>query len=118
MKDWIRTQQSTPLHIAAILLFPLVVFFSYQSTVLLIVGYVAFFLATSIKMIWKMVIIMAIVAIAVMVLPFLAPIALIVMIVLFIMRIGYVFKNWRPFVSGLTVYGSSFYLWGRAQEYM
>ncbi|MFS0864554.1 hypothetical protein, partial [Fredinandcohnia sp. 179-A 10B2 NHS] len=25
---------------------------------------------------------------------------------------------WRPFVSGLTVYGSSFYLWGRAQEYM
>ena len=49
--------------------------------------------------------------------PVLAPIIFIVMVILFIMRIGFVKNNWKPFLSGICFYGYMGLLIYRSQQY-
>ncbi|WP_043931870.1 hypothetical protein [Bacillus sp. EB01] len=104
-QEWIRTQTESTHHKMAIYLLPLVVFLGYFNPILYGIGILAFFLITSFKMLKSMLFWMLILGVISFALPFLAPIIFIVMIVLFFMRIGYVIENWRPFVSGLILYG-------------
>jgi hypothetical protein len=116
MKQWVSEQWHTPLHLAAMLLYPSILFLSYLSPIFLYAGFAVFFLVTSIRLMWKMVVFMLIVGVVLAILPFLAPFAIILMIVLFILRIGYVLQNWRPFATGLLIYGSSVPLALRTEE--
>ncbi|WP_409305030.1 hypothetical protein [Peribacillus sp. SCS-155] len=71
------------------------------------IGMVAFFLVTSFRLLKTMLLYMLILGSISALIPPLAPIILIIMIVLFIMRIGFVIKNWRPFVAGIVIYGGA-----------
>ncbi|GAA0338440.1 hypothetical protein GCM10008967_30900 [Bacillus carboniphilus] len=113
-QGWVREQTSTTHHKIAIFLFPLVVFWGYLHPVIFGVGLIIFFLVTSFKMLKSMLMWMVVLGVISFVLPFLAPIIFIIMIVLFFMRINYVVKNWRPFVSGLFFYGIAGGLMGRS----
>jgi hypothetical protein len=104
-QEWVRAQTETKHHKMAIYLLPLVVFLGYFNPILFGIGIIAFLLITSFKMLKSMLFWMLILGVISVVLPFLAPIIFIVMIVLFFMRIGFVIENWRPFVSGLLLYG-------------
>ncbi|MGB2992477.1 MAG: hypothetical protein WBB47_07595 [Paenisporosarcina sp.] len=114
---WVSSHAKSEVHWASVVAFGLILFFSYQWTPFLFIGFAAFLLITSFHMIWKMLIFIALISIVLAVLPFLAPLAIIVMIVLFIMRISYVIENWRPVVMGLILYGSSIPLFASVQGY-
>ena len=49
--------------------------------------------------------------------PVLAPIIFIVMVILFLIRIGFVKNNWKPFLSGICFYGYMGLLIFRSQQY-
>ncbi|MFD1019624.1 hypothetical protein [Thalassobacillus hwangdonensis] len=115
MNQWVQEQSETGHHRTAIYSFPLVVFLGYLHPVLFIGGLILFFLITSFKMLKSMLLWMVVLGVISFVLPFLAPIIFIIMVVLFIMRIGYIWKNWRPFVSGILFYGISAGLIGRSE---
>ncbi|NLP52430.1 hypothetical protein [Bacillus sp. RO1] len=104
-QDWIQEQIDTTHHRVAIFLFPLVIFFGYLHPFIFGIGMVIFFLVTSFKLLKSMLFWMIILGAISIVLPFLAPVIFLVMIVLFILRIKYVIVNWRPFVSGIFLYG-------------
>ncbi|MDW0116186.1 hypothetical protein QTL97_04520 [Sporosarcina thermotolerans] len=111
------THSKSGLHRGAVLGFALLVLLSYQSPIFLVGGFILFLLVTSLHMVWKMLIFIALLSIVLFILPFLAPLAIILMIILFILRIGYVINNWRPIVLGLLLYGSSIPLFFSTQAY-
>ncbi|WP_226682858.1 hypothetical protein [Sutcliffiella horikoshii] len=113
-QGWVQEQQNTTHHRVAVYLFPLVIFLGYLHPFIFGIGMVVFFLVTSFKLLKSMLFWMIILGVISVVLPFLAPIIFIVMIVLFFMRIGYVIENWRPFVSGIFLYGIAGSLIGRS----
>ncbi|MFI8575337.1 hypothetical protein ACIGEL_06450 [Rossellomorea aquimaris] len=104
-QDWVQEQMQSTHHIVAVYLFPLVIFLGYLHPVIFGIGILVFFLVTSFKLLKSMLLWMIVLGVISIVLPFLAPVIFIIMIILFIMRIGYVVKNWRPFVSGICLYG-------------
>jgi hypothetical protein len=104
-QDWVKEQMGTTHHIVAIYLFPLIIFLGYVHPVIFGIGLAIFFLITSFKLLKSMLLWMLILGGISIVLPFLAPVIFIVMLILFLMRIGYVIKNWRPFLSGMVLYG-------------
>jgi hypothetical protein len=112
--DWVRQQTKTTHHKMAVFLLPLVIFFGYLQPILFCIGLFIFFIATSFKMLRSMLFWMIILGLISVILPFLAPVIFIIMVVLFFMRIGYVITNWRPFVSGLILYGFSAFLIARS----
>jgi hypothetical protein len=112
--EWVRKQMDSSHHKLAIYLFPMVVFLGYLHPILFGIGLILFFLVTSFKMLKSMLFWMIVLGVISFVLPFLAPVIFIIMIILFFMRIGYVVNNWRPFVSGLLLYGISGGLIGRS----
>ncbi|KOF09875.1 hypothetical protein AC739_12325 [Planococcus glaciei] len=114
---WASVQRKSAFHWGAVLSYALIIFISYQWPPFLFIGFTVFLLATSFHMIWKMLIFIAVVSLILAVLPFLAPLAFIVMVILFIMRIGYVFENWRPVLMGLLFYGSSIPLYASIDNY-
>ncbi|MCJ8007464.1 hypothetical protein ACFFF5_14295 [Lederbergia wuyishanensis] len=114
---WKTQQTKSALHWGAVSLYGTIIFLSYHNRWFLAFGFIIFLLATSLHMVWKMLIFMALVGIVLAVFPFLAPFAIILMIVLFIMRINYVKENWRPILIGLLVYGSIFPLFFMTQMY-
>ncbi|MDR4985967.1 hypothetical protein RGU74_20320 [Bacillus cereus] len=105
MEEWIASQKETSHHKIAITLFPISLFLGYIHPGLFGLGLFLFFIITSFKLLKKMLFFMLILGIISVILPFLAPIIFIVMLVLFFMRIQFVLKNWRPFLTGLLVYG-------------
>lgn len=111
---WIMEQSKTSHHKMAIYLLPLVVFLGYLHPALFVTGIIIFFLLTSFKMLKSMLFWMLILGGISLLLPFLAPVIFIVMIVLFFLRIGYVIQNWRPFLSGILLYGMSAILIARS----
>jgi hypothetical protein len=113
MQDWIQDQMESGHHRTALLLFPVIIFLGYIHPVIFGIGLILFFLITSFRLLRTMLFYMLILGGISAIFPPLAPIILIVMIVLFIMRIGYVFRNWRPFVGGLLVYGAAGVILGR-----
>jgi hypothetical protein len=113
-QDWVREQTESSHHKLAVFLFPAVVFLGYLHPILFGIGLILFFLITSFKMLKSMLVWMIVLGVISFVLPFLAPVIFIIMIILFFMRIGYVVKNWRPFVSGLLLYGIAGGLIGRS----
>jgi hypothetical protein len=117
LHDRIKEQTKTTHHKMAVFLLPLVIFLGYLQPVLFCIGLFIFFIVTSFKMLKSMLFWMIILGLISVILPFLAPIIFIIMIVLFFMRIGYVVTNWRPFVSGLILYGLAAFLIARSFYY-
>lgn len=113
-QPWIQEQVQSSHHKIAIYLFPIVIFLGYVHPIIFGIGLFLFFLITSFKLLKSMLLWMLILGVISLLIPFLAPVIFIIMIVLFIMRIGYVIKNWRPFVSGIFLYGISGALIGRS----
>lgn len=113
-QDWVQEQTETTHHIVATYLFPLVVFLGYIHPSLFMMGLGIFFLVTSFRLLKSMLLWMLILGGISVVLPFLAPVIFIIMIILFFMRIGFVIRNWRPFISGLFLYGIAGVLMGRS----
>lgn len=107
MENWIQEQLESGHHKKALFLFPIIIFLGYIHPMIFGIGLILFFLITSFRLLKTMLFYMLILGGISAIFPPLAPIILIVMIVLFIMRIGYVFRNWRPFVAGLFVYGAA-----------
>jgi hypothetical protein len=107
MHDWIQAQKESGHHRTAVTLFPMMLFLGYFHPIISGIGLFVFFLVTSFKLLKTMLIYMLILGVISALIPPLAPIILIIMIVLFIMRIGFVIKNWRPFVAGILIYGSA-----------
>lgn len=107
----------SPLHFTSIILFSAAVFLAYIRPEWLWVGYGLFFLVTSIKMMWRMLVIMLVAGLLVFAFPFLAPVVFVIMVILFIARIKYVFDHWRPITAGLFIYGTAIPLYFRSQTY-
>ncbi|WML46693.1 hypothetical protein RCG23_13650 [Neobacillus sp. PS3-34] len=107
MQDWIQIQKESSHHRAALILFPSILFLGFFHPVISAIGMVIFFLVTSFRLLKTMLMYMLILGGISALIPPLAPIILIIMIVLFIMRIGFVIKNWKPFVAGIFIYGSA-----------
>ncbi|MFC0187273.1 hypothetical protein ACFFJY_03190 [Fictibacillus aquaticus] len=116
MHDWIQEQKASGHHKMALVLFPLVIFLGYIHPTIAAIGLGVFFLFTSFRLLKTMLFYMIILGAISLIFPPLAPVILIVMIILFIMRIGYVIKNWRPFLAGLAVYGAAGFLIIRMYE--
>lgn len=113
----VNEQKRSMEHIVAVILYSLVLFSSYMSSIMVFVGFTAFFVFTSIKRVWRMVLFMLVVGAILDVFPLLAPFALILMVVLFVLRIKYVKKHWPAIRAGLIVYGSSVPLYWRVENY-
>lgn len=107
----------SPLHFTSIILFTAAVFLGYVTPEWLWIGYGLFFLMTSIKMVWRMLVIMLFAGLLVFVFPFLAPVVFVIMVILFIARIKYVFDHWKPIVAGLFIYGTAIPLYYRSRAY-
>ncbi|WP_129690654.1 hypothetical protein [Gottfriedia acidiceleris] len=105
-EQWIKENTSSTLHKVAIGIFGISTFLSFYSMIFPIIGVTIFFCFTALPRLWRMLLFLAISAIIVTVLPFLAPIAVILMIIFFVMRLNYIFKNWKAVLGGLLVYGS------------
>jgi hypothetical protein len=105
--DWTNIQKQTAHHKLAITLFPIIIFLAYVHPAIYIIGLIAFCLITSFKLLKKMLLWMLVLGGFSFLFPFLAPIIFIIMVVFFILRIGYVITNWKPFLSGVFLYGLS-----------
>lgn len=103
--SFVENQLQSSKHKLAIYLLPLVVFVGYFHPVIFIIGISFFFLITSFQLLKSMIFWMLIIGGISALIPVLAPIIFIVMIILFLMRIGFVIENWKPFVSGIIFYG-------------
>ncbi|MGG3563245.1 hypothetical protein ABES03_16770 [Neobacillus rhizosphaerae] len=107
MSDWTNIQKESGHHRAAIILFPVILFLGYFHPAIAGIGLVVFFLVTSFRLLKTMIIYMLILGALSALIPPLAPIIFIIMIILFIRRIGFVIKNWKPFVAGIFIYGAA-----------
>ncbi|WP_270877741.1 hypothetical protein, partial [Paenibacillus aestuarii] len=116
MNAWVASEVQSKHHRIAVTLFPIAVFLGYLGPFIFGMGMLVFFLVTSFKMLKKMLIYMLILGAISAAIPVLAPVIFIVMLVFFIMRIGYVIKNWRPFVAGLIVYGGAGIILARTEH--
>lgn len=107
MEQWIQSQKESAHHRAAIFLFPIIIFSGFIEPIMAGIGIFIFFLVTSFKLLKTMLLYLLILGGISALIPPLAPIIFIIMVFLFIMRIGYVIKNWKPFLAGIFLYGIS-----------
>lgn len=115
--SFIKQQQQSLEHKLAIYFTPLVVLIGYTNPYIFLTGLFIFFLLTSFKLLKTMILWMILLGTVSILIPFLAPIIFIVMVILFIMRIGFVKNNWKPFLSGICFYGYMGLLIYRSQQY-
>lgn len=115
--SFIKNQKQSLEHKLAIYLTPLVVLIGYTNPYIFLTGIVIFFLVTSFKLLKTMILWMILLGSISVLIPVLAPIIFIVMVILFMMRIGFVKNNWKPFLSGICFYGYMGLLIYRSQQY-
>lgn len=115
--SFIKNQQQSLEHKLAIYFTPLVVLIGYTNPYIFLTGLFIFFLLTSFKLLKTMILWMILLGTVSILIPFLAPIIFIVMVILFIMQIGFVKNNWKPFLSGICFYGYMGLLIYRSQQY-
>lgn len=105
MENFVALQKRTFQHRLALVFLPLIIIIGYLIPVVFWIGLGIFFLVTSFRLLKSMLFWMLILGVLSLVFPPLAPIIFVVMIIFFIMRIGFVIKNWRPFTYGIVFYG-------------
>ncbi|NGZ74976.1 hypothetical protein [Saccharibacillus alkalitolerans] len=106
MNDFVKEQIGSTLHKLAVILFPLAVFSAYFGPYVFAGAMLVFFLVTSFGMLKKMLFYMLLLGL-VSLIPGLNIVVWVVMVIFFLMRIGFVVKHWRPFASGVAIYGGS-----------
>lgn len=107
--EWVSKETKSPIHLVALIGIFCVYFVltacgseGWPSPVAVVI----FFLVTSWPLLSHMIIMTLALSAITMAFPPLAPLILIVVIVFFCLRIRFVFKNWRPIIGGLLMYGS------------